>query len=66
MIVAPYNKSASATQNDTDIAAFTRPDTRGLTALQARLVDRIKRAAIRHLHASARGERLLLLSLIHI
>lgn len=36
------------------------PEARGLAALQARLVDRIKRAATRHLHASRRGERLLL------
>jgi hypothetical protein len=36
------------------------PQVRGLAALQARLVDRIKRGAILHLHASAGGERLLL------
>jgi len=36
------------------------PATRGWAALQARLVDRIKRPALRHLHASAFGERLLL------
>ncbi|WP_409286180.1 hypothetical protein [Pseudomonas protegens] len=36
------------------------PRARGLGALQARLVDRIKRAALRRLHLSRRGERLLL------
>lgn len=36
------------------------PVPQGLQALQARLVDNIKRAAIRHLHASERGEHMLL------
>lgn len=36
------------------------PQLSGLPAWQARMVDRIKRSAIRHLHASPRGERLLL------
>lgn len=36
------------------------PPAQGLGALQARLVDRIKRAALRRLHRSVRGERLLL------
>lgn len=36
------------------------PATQGWPALQAWLVDRIKRRALRHLHASALGERLLL------
>lgn len=36
------------------------PLTRGYPALRAWLVDRIKRRALRHLHASALGERLLL------
>jgi len=41
-----------------DLAAL--PAMRGWPALQAWLVDRIKRRALRHLHASALGERLLL------
>ena len=39
---------------------LTAAPLRGWPALQARWVDRIKRAALRHLHASAAGERLLL------
>jgi len=41
-------------------ACLAVPQARGLAALQARLVDRIKRAAILQLHASPGGERLLL------
>lgn len=41
-------------------ACLTAPTLRGLPALQARWVDRIKRAALRQLHASVAGERLLL------
>ncbi len=41
-------------------ACLQVPPLRGWPAWQARLVDRIKRAALRQLHASAAGERLLL------
>ena len=41
-------------------AGLAAPLLRGWPALQARLVNRIKSAALRHLHASAAGERLLL------
>ncbi len=60
MSVTPCSGPASAAHDSLANPAFTRSEARGFTALQARLVDRIKRAAIRHLHASASGERLLL------
>ena len=43
-----------------DFSCLATPKPQGLSALQARCVDRIKRAALRRLHGSARGERLLL------
>jgi hypothetical protein len=45
--------------NVVDILAAP-PGTRGWPALQAWIVDRIKRRALRHLHTTALGERLLL------
>ena len=42
------------------LAAFAAPRLRGWPRLQAWLVDRIKRAALRQLHASRAGELLLL------
>ncbi|MEO4048717.1 hypothetical protein AAFN46_16690 [Pseudomonas sp. CAU 1711] len=42
------------------LAAFAAPRLRGWPRLQAWLVDRIKRAALRQLHASREGELLLL------
>lgn len=41
-------------------ACLAEPEVRGLSHLQAYLVDRIKRAAIRQLHATPRGDRFLL------
>lgn len=41
-------------------ARLAAPPLRGLPAMQARWVDSIKRAALRQLHASVAGERLLL------
>jgi len=41
-------------------AGLAEPPLRGLPAMQARWVDSIKRAALRQLHASSAGERLLL------
>jgi hypothetical protein len=41
-------------------ASLIAPPVRGLPAMQARWVHRIKRAALRQLHASVAGERLLL------
>lgn len=41
-------------------ASLAVPPLRGWPAIQARWVDGIKRAALRHLHASPAGERLLL------
>jgi len=49
-----------ATATGPAYACLAIPGAHGLAALQARLVDRIKRAAIRQLHASPGGERLLL------
>ncbi|MCK9800861.1 hypothetical protein BK634_20895 [Pseudomonas chlororaphis] len=43
-----------------DYPCLQPPKQQGLSAVQARLVDRIKRAALRRLHRSPRGERLLL------
>ena len=43
-----------------DFSCLSMPQPRGLAAVQARLVDRIKRVALLRLHRSARGERLLL------
>ncbi|MFO1250831.1 MAG: hypothetical protein U1E77_06740 [Inhella sp.] len=43
-----------------NLAAFAPPQLRGWPRLQAWLVDRIKRAALRQLHASHAGELLLL------
>lgn len=43
-----------------DFSCLATPSPEGLGALQARLVDRIKRAALSRLHRSPRGERLLL------
>jgi len=54
--VAPANAASPSAA----YACLAIPAPRGLAALQARLVDRIKRAAIRQLHASPGGERLLL------
>lgn len=45
---------------EADFSCLGTPKAQGLSALQARWVDRIKRAALRRLHRSARGERLLL------
>lgn len=45
-------------QNDFSCLATPRPE--GLKALQASLVDRIKRAAVARLHRSSRGEQMLL------
>ncbi|KAF0866069.1 hypothetical protein [Pseudomonas sp. LD120] len=43
-----------------DFQCLNMPRPEGLSALQARLVDRIKRAALLRLHRRPRGERLLL------
>ncbi|NBF04102.1 hypothetical protein GV819_17590 [Pseudomonas sp. Fl5BN2] len=43
-----------------DFSCLSMPKAQGLGAVQARLVDRIKRAALQRLHRSPRGERLLL------
>lgn len=51
---------ASVTAAGPAYGCLAIPAAHGLAALQARLVDIIKRAAIRQLHASAGGERLLL------
>ncbi|MFJ2686719.1 hypothetical protein ACIOYV_23655 [Pseudomonas sp. NPDC087342] len=45
---------------EADFACLATPKAQGLIALQARWVDRIKRAALTRLHGSRRGERLLL------
>ena len=58
-VTHPVDPAPVASVSVTDELALP-PKPRGWAALQANLVDRIKRAAIRHLHASARGERLLL------
>lgn len=53
----------SVVQQDADALDFgclATPVARGLRGLQARWVDRIKRAALVRLHRSRRGERLLL------
>lgn len=53
----------SVAQQDADALDFSclaTPIVRGLRGLQARWVDRIKRAALVRLHRSRRGERLLL------
>lgn len=53
----------SVVQQDADALDFSclaTPVARGLRGLQARWVDRIKRAALVRLHHSRRGERLLL------
>ena len=60
MSIAPYSEPVPAAQSSLAHACLMAPEVRSLRALQARLVDRIKRAAIVHLHASERGERLLL------
>ncbi|SHN04741.1 hypothetical protein SAMN05216593_106186 [Pseudomonas asturiensis] len=43
-----------------DFSCLTAPKAHGFGGLQARLVDRLKRAALLRLHRSRRGERLLL------
>lgn len=43
-----------------DFGCLKAPRAQGLSGLQARLVDRLKRAALQRLHRSPRGERLLL------
>ncbi|MGC5702613.1 hypothetical protein J4P02_20630 [Pseudomonas sp. NFXW11] len=48
------------TLDEAPFTCLSPPQAQGLGALQARLVDRIKRAALRRLHHSPRGERLLL------
>jgi len=60
MNVAPHGQPTPAADDSATDTSIALPSARGLAALQAGLVDRIKRAAIRHLHASERGERLLL------
>lgn len=56
----PASEPAPAAHDSVAHACLVTPEPGSLRGLQARLVDRIKRAAIVHLHASARGERLLL------
>ncbi|TVT85918.1 diiron oxygenase [Pseudomonas sp. H3(2019)] len=51
-----FDHSASAA----DVNCLSTPKAQGLGAVQARLVDRIKRAALLRLHRTLRGERLLL------
>ncbi len=61
--LTPYSTALTGVAPATDSlvqACLAAPELRGFRALQAKLVDRIKRAAIVQLHASARGERLLL------
>ncbi|UZE32597.1 diiron oxygenase [Pseudomonas sp. B21-059] len=49
-----------AVATEADFSCLSMPQAQGLGAVQARLVDRIKRAALRRLHRSPHGERLLL------
>ena len=49
-----------AVAGEANFDCLSMPRPQGLGALQARLVDRIKRAALLRLHRSPRGERLLL------
>lgn len=60
MRVADHADPAGHVNNGSGYHCLAAPEPQGLAALQAHLVDRIKRAAIRHLHASRRGEQLLL------
>ncbi|MBS7438660.1 hypothetical protein [Pseudomonas syringae] len=46
--------------SESDFSCLATPEVRGLGALQAHMVDRIKRAALKRLHRSPRGERMLL------
>lgn len=46
--------------SEPDFSCLAAPRPEGLKALQANLVDRIKRAAVARLHQSPRGERMLL------
>lgn len=56
----PHRMAALPPSPPPRIDAMAPPVARGMSALRERLVDRIKRGAIRQLHASRRGERLLL------
>lgn len=60
MNVADHLDSSVAATTRADYACLAPPRARGLAAFRAHLVDSIKRAAIRHLHASSSGERFLL------
>lgn len=52
--------AGEALASQADFSCLDMPRPGGLGAVQARLVDRIKRVALQRLHRSVRGERLLL------
>ncbi|WP_409300354.1 hypothetical protein [Pseudomonas sp. KCJK8993] len=52
--------AGEALASQADFSCLDMPRPHGLGAVQARLVDRIKRVALQRLHRSVRGERLLL------